>query len=65
MKNAAKLLNSWAPNKSMEKLIDRFNKGVTYTSFPGQEIAKQTVVAHFLTVIKKTRKYQRVYEDWI
>ena len=47
----------------MENLIGRFDKGVTYASFAGQEIANHTIVTYFLTVIKKTGKYQRACED--
>ena len=55
IENSAKILDNWAPNEGMKKLIKRFNKGVTYTSFAGQELAKHTIVTDFLTVTKKTR----------
>ena len=65
IKNIAKLLDNWSPNDGVEKLIDRFDKGVTYASFTNQEIANHTIVTYFLTVIKKTGKYQCAYEDWV
>ena len=63
--NTAKLLDDWSPHKGAEKFIDRFDKGVTYASFANQEIANHTIVTCFLTVIKKTGKYQRAYKDWV
>ena len=38
---------------------------MTYASFVGQTTASNTIVTYFLTVIKKTGKYQRAYEDWL
>ena len=58
IKNIAKLLKSWSPHEEMENLINNFDKGLTYTSFASQEIANHTIVTYFLTVIKKTGKYQ-------
>ena len=65
IENMAKLLDNWSPHEGMEKLIDRFDKSVTYASFAGQTTASNTIVTYFLTVIKKTGKYQRAYEDWL
>ena len=57
IQNMAKLLDNWSPHKGMEKLIDRFDKSVAYTSFAGQATASNTIVTYFLTIIKKTGKY--------
>ena len=57
IKNTAKVLDNSSSHEGMEKLIDRFDKGVTYASFASQEIACHTTVTHFLTVIKKTGKH--------
>ena len=65
IKNMAKLLNNWSPHEGMEKFIGHFDKSVTYASFAGQATASNTIVTYFLTVIKKTGKYQRAYEDWL
>ena len=65
IKNMAKLLNNWSPHEGMEKFIGHFDKSVTYASFAGQATASNTIVTYFLTVIKKTGKYQRAYKDWL
>ena len=63
--NTASLLDPWAPHEGMEALIDRFNKVITYVSFAGEIMTNGTLCNYFLTVIKKTGKYQISYEDWI
>ena len=63
IENMANLLDNWSPYEGVEKLLDRFDKSVTYASFAGQTTASNTFVTYFFTVIKKTGKYQRAYED--
>ena len=53
IENMAKLLDNWLPHEGMEKLIDRFDRSVTYASFAGQTTASNMIVTDFLTVIKK------------
>ena len=65
IENMATLLDNWSLHEGMEKLIDRFDKSVAYASFAGQTTASNTIVTYFLTIIKKTGKYQCAYEDWL
>ena len=57
--NTVKFLNSWSLHEGMEKLVKHFDKGVVYGSFANQEITNHTIVKCFLTVLKKTGKYQQ------
>ena len=48
-KTTAKLLDNWSPHKGMEKLINRFDKGATYTAFASQEIANHIIVTYIFS----------------
>ena len=65
IKNTASLLDSWAPHKGMEVLIDQFDNVLTFASFAGHAMSNGNLCTYFLTVIKKTVKYQRAYEHWL
>ena len=65
IESMAKLLDNWSPHEGVGKLIDCSDKSITYASFAGQTTASNTIVTYFLTVIKKTGKYQRAYKDWL
>ncbi len=65
IKNTVKLLNPWQPHKGMEVLIDQFDQTQIYAFFAKNLMDDKTLITYFLTVIKKTGKYTRAYEDWM
>ena len=48
IENMAKLLDNWSPHKGTEKLINRFDKSVTYASYAGQATVSNTIVTYVL-----------------
>ena len=64
IENTAALLEQWSLHKEIEKLIDRFDKALTYASFAKQGMTNGILCTYFLTVIKITGKYTCTYENW-
>ena len=65
IKNTAKLLDPWQPHKGMEVLIARFDQAQIYAFFVRNLMDDKKLITYFLSVIKKTGKYARSYEDWL
>ena len=61
----ATVSHPWQPDEGMEVLIARFDQTQVYAFFARNLMDDKTLINYFLTVIKKTGKYTRAYEDWM